>query len=90
LRSGWYTIEPNKYESATGVCPVVAAAKIAGVWRDGHTADGGPDWGDETHPNAEGFEFAVSFDVYADEVGTPAAVEMVLEELGARPVSVAA
>ena len=53
----------------TGVCPFVAAAKITGVWRDGHAADGGPDWGDETTPNPRCFEFAVCFDVCSMEAG---------------------
>lgn len=84
LSSGWYTIEPNDYESGTGVCPYVAAAKCAGVWRDGHAGDGGPDWGTETEPNGQCFGFAVSFDLYADEAGTESAVELVLEELTPR------
>ena len=29
LASGWYSIEPGGYESAAGVCPIVAAAKIS-------------------------------------------------------------
>jgi len=77
LRSHWYSIEPDAWESATGVCPVVAAGKLAGVWRDGHLADGGPIWGSEESPSDEVFDFAVSFDLHADEVGTEAAVDLV-------------
>ena len=82
LRSGWYVIEAGGYESDTAVCPLVAAAKIAGVWRDGHAADGGPDWGGETAPSEPAFTFAVGFDLYAEEVGIDAAVKLVLAELG--------
>ncbi len=81
LRSGWYRIEPGSWESATAVCPYTAAAKIAGVWRDGHAADGGPSWGDEKEPTAVGMEFAVSFDCYATVAGTDAAIELVLDAL---------
>lgn len=80
LRSGWYRIEPGRWESATGVCPLVAAAKICGVWRNGHAADGGALWGDEEQPAPASFEFAVAFDLYAEEAGTDAAIELLLEE----------
>ena len=84
LRSGWYRIEPCLWESDTGVCPFVAAAKISGFWRDGHAADGGPLWGDEESPTTAVFEFAISFDLYAKVAGTGAAVQLVLEELTLR------
>ena len=90
LNSGWYTIEPNEYESATGVCPFVAAAKMAGVWRNGHAADGGLDWGSEAAPSNPCFIFAVSFDVYAEEAGTDRAIEVVFEGLATERVPVAA
>jgi len=90
LRSGWYVIKAEGYESPTGMCPLVAAAKIAGVWRDGHAADGGVDWGDETRPNKRCFEFAVAFDLYAGEVGTAVAVDVVLAELGSEHRALAA
>lgn len=84
LRSGWYRIEPGSWETATAMCPLAAAARTAGVWRDGHCADGGPEWGTEDEPALEAWEFAVSFDVYAAEAGTDAAVELVLKALNAR------
>ena len=82
LRSGWFTIRPGGYQSDAGVCPFTAAAKVAGVWRDGHAADGGPDWGDEATPNPRCFEFAVCFDVYSMEAGVERAVQVVGDELG--------
>jgi len=90
LASGWYHIEPGFYESETGVCPFVAAAKMAGVWRDGHAADGGTDWGSQTEPGAPCFVFAVSFDLYAEEAGTDRALEVVLQGLNAESRSLAA
>lgn len=90
LASGWYHIEPESYESQIGVCPLVAAALIAGVWRDGHAADGGPDWGSETEPSALCFVFAVSFDLFAEEAGTDRAIEVVLAGLSAETLSLAA
>ena len=82
LRSGWFTVRPCGYESDAGVCPFAAAAPVAGVWRDGHAAAGGPDWGDETTPNPRCFEFAVCFDVYSMEAGVDRAVQVVRGELG--------
>ncbi len=90
LASGWYSIEPGDYESATGVCPIVAAAKTAGFWRDGHSADGGAEWGTETEPSPPCFEFAVCFDMYAEVAGTSRAVEVVLEHLESETVRLAA
>ncbi len=90
LASGWYSIEPGGYESATGVCPIVAAAKIAGFWRDGHSADGGPEWGTETEPSPPCFEFAVCFDMYSEVAGTNTALDLVLEELTSETVRLAA
>jgi len=87
LRSGWYRIEPGSWESATAVCPLAAAAKVAGVWRDGHAADGGALWGDEHEPAITGFAFAVAFDLYAEEAGTDAAIELLLEELDPRSLT---
>ena len=90
LASGWYSIEPGHYESATGVCPLVAAAKIAGFWRDGHSADGGPEWGTETEPSPPCFEFAVCFYMYAEVAGATRAVEVVLQGLESETVQLAA
>jgi len=90
VASGWFHIEPGVYESNTGVCPLVAAAKMAGVWRDGHAADGGPDWGSDTEPSVPCFVFAVSFDLYSEEAGIDRALEVVLQGLNSEPRSLAA
>ncbi len=82
LRSGWFTIRAGVYDSDAGVCPLVAAGKVVGVWRDNHLADGGPDWGDENQPSPQCFEFAVCFDVYCMEAGVDRAVDVVRGALG--------
>lgn len=84
LRSGWYRIEAGFWETDDGLCPLAAAARVAGVWRNGVFAGHGPEWGDEHEPSVEAWDFAISFDVCAWELGTAAAVELVLSELEAR------
>lgn len=80
LRSGWYRVRPGSWENEEGVCPFTAAAMVAGVWHDGHVANCGPEWGTEEEPTEAVFEFAVSFDLCAEEIGADRAVQLVLEE----------
>ncbi len=83
LRSGWFELRAGRWESPSGVCPIVAAAKVAGIWRDGHCAAGGPDWGDEDAPSEPMMTFAVCFDLHAEDVGLVAAIQTLREALRA-------
>lgn len=76
LQSGRYRIGAGSWEGGPGqaVCPIVAAGMVAGVWREGHCADGGPAWGTEEHPNEAVMEFAVCWDLHSQEAGTEQAV----------------
>ena len=63
------------------VCPIVAAAKMAGVWgQHGLRADH-PTWGRIEGPSPAVEEFAACFNLCAEEVGTSAALEVVIESL---------
>ena len=86
LRSGWYAIGPGAYGGGDGgrVCPIVAAAKMAGVWgADGLRPDN-PFWGTVDHPSPAVEEFAAYFDLCAEQLGTPAALAVVTESLAAQ------
>src|SRR4051794_31961758 len=40
-----YRIGPYAYETDLTVCPIVAAAKVAGIWHEGVLVEGHPAWG---------------------------------------------
>lgn len=95
LDSDWFRIEPGAYEHGGpggAVCPIVAAATLAGIWRDGRLLPGNPVWGTPERPANEVEEFAAYFDLYAEDSGTAQAIETVLGALVAtsRPRKLAA
>lgn len=80
LDSDWFRIEPGAYErggAGGGVCPIVAGATLAGIWRDGRLLPGNPVWGTPERPADEVEEFAAYFDLCAEESGTAQAIEAV-------------
>ena len=84
LRSTWFRIEPGAYEQdgpAAAVCPSVAAAMMAGVWKNGELLPGSPAWGTAERPACEVEEFAACFDLCAAESGTALAIEAVRQAL---------
>lgn len=88
LDSDWFRLEPGAYEhSGPGgpVCPIVAAATLAGIWRDGQLLPGNPVWGTPEHPANEVEDFAAYFDLCAEAVGTAQAIETVRGALAAMP-----
>jgi hypothetical protein len=87
LRSGGFHIGIGRWQDGPGeaVCPITAAAITIGVWRNGHCADGGPDWGTQDQPSETVMEFAVCFDLAADELGLDRAVTTVRSALGECP-----
>jgi hypothetical protein len=91
LRRGGYGIGAGNWDQGPGgtVCPIRAAAMIAGVWRDGHCADGGPEWGTENEPSETVMEFAVCFDLAAEQFGLGEAVSAVRIALGEQPEGLA-
>lgn len=86
LRSGWYAIGPGAYDGGDGgrVCPIVAAAKMAGVWGAEGLRPDNPLWGTVDHPSPAVEEFAAYFDLCAEQLGTPAALAVVTESLAAQ------
>jgi hypothetical protein len=84
LRGGRFQMSAGSWEGGPGgaVCPIVAAAMTAGVWRDGHCAAGGPEWGSEERPSDAVMEFAVCFDLCVEEDGIEAAVAFTRTALG--------
>lgn len=86
LKSGWFVIEPGDYEGSGGEkCPAIAGATMAGVWHDGRLLAGHPEWGSPNSPSPELEDFAAYFDLCAEELGTAAALAVVVEAL--RPIS---
>lgn len=84
LRVGWFRIEPGAYETgARGgvVCPIVAAATMAGVWLNGGLLPGNSNWGSPSGPTAEVEDFAAYFDLCAEELGTAETVRIGRETL---------
>ena len=89
LRSGWFSLTAGTYESGGpggAVCPITAAAKMAGAWADGAIAEGYEAWGNPDGPSPEVEEFAAYFDLFADDADVDQAIGIVAEMLVKRPV----
>ena len=70
------------YANDLAACPIVAAAREAGVWNGDHIAAGNPAWGTPEGPSPEVEEFAAWFDLCCEEHGLIPTVEAVREALG--------
>lgn len=83
IRSGWFEIRSGEYEAGDGraVCPVIAAAMLAEVWRDGRLLPGNELWGTEMGPSQVVEDFASYFDLCAEEAGIEVAVQVIAEGL---------
>jgi hypothetical protein len=84
LDSEWFRIEPGAYEHGGpggAVCPIVAAATLAGIWRDGQLLPGNQVWGTSERPANEVEDFAAYFDLCAEDSGTGQAIETVRKAL---------
>jgi len=81
LISGRERIGAFSYANDLAVCPIVAAAKAAGIWNGDHVAAGNPIWGTPDGPSPEVEEFAAWFDLCCEENGLTATVEAVREAL---------
>lgn len=95
LDSDWFRIEPGAYEHGGPggtVCPIVAAATLAGIWTDGQLLPGNQVWGTPERPANEVEDFAAYFDLCAEHSGTGQAIETVRGALVAisRPRKLAA
>ena len=80
MDSDWFRIEPGAYDHrgpGGAVCPIVAAATLAGSWNDGQLLQGNPMWGTPERPTNEVEDFAAYFDLCAEELGTAGAIECV-------------
>jgi hypothetical protein len=84
LRSGRYQIGYRRFETDLHVCPIVAGAKLAGIWHDGGVLPGHDEWGTPDAPAPDVWHFVCSFDWYADTYGVDEAVHVVLNALSAR------
>ena len=86
IRSGWFEIGSGSYIDRAGgtVCPVVAAATLAGVWRNGQLLPGNDLWGTHSAPSEVVEEFASYFDLVAEDAGTEVALQIVDETLAER------
>lgn len=85
LESGWFSITAGSYENGGPggtVCPIAAAAKLAGAWVDGGIK-GHDRWGTSEGPSPEVEDFAAYFDLCAEEVGLDRAIAIVSEAIAA-------
>lgn len=78
---GSFRLGPKSYENDLTVCPIAAAAKVAGVWRGGAPTEDGPEWGTPDEPCFEVEEFAAWFDLCCEDEGLDAALQRVRGEL---------
>lgn len=88
LDSDWFRIEPGAYEHGGpggAVCPIVAAATMAGIWRNGQLLPGNPVWGSPECPANEVEDFAAYFDLCAEESGSANAIATVRRALDSLP-----
>jgi len=81
LDSGDFVIGALAYESELAVCPIVAAAITAGVWRDGAMISGAEKWGTPEHPSDPVEEFAAWFDLCAEASGLDYALAIIGDAL---------
>jgi hypothetical protein len=86
LDSDWFRVEPGAYEHGGPggtVCPIVAAATMAGAWSHGQLLPGNPVWGTPDRPTTQVEEFAAYFDLCAEDSGTATAIRTVRRALAA-------
>ena len=77
LATGRHRIGAFSYANDLTVCPIVAAAREAGVWNGDHIAPGNPAWGTPEGPSPEVEEFAAWFDLCCEADGIAATLERV-------------
>lgn len=85
LRGGWLSLAAGAYENGGpggAVCPIAAAAMLAGAWVDGGIGDGHVEWGTAEGPSPEVEDFAAYFDICAEEVGLDQTIAICAEEAG--------
>lgn len=83
LRAGWHPVGPGSYDGGPGgtVCPIVAAAKLAGAWSEEGLRAGWDEWGTPEWPSPPVEEFAACFDLCADEIGVEPTIGLLSEAL---------
>lgn len=81
FRSGWFAIGPDAYDGDGRMCPIVAAATLAGAWGPHGLRLGNPHWGSEAGPTPAVEDFAAYFDLCAEQLGTEGAIAVVIEAL---------
>lgn len=84
LRGGWFSLTASAYENGGpggAVCPIAAAAMLAGAWVDGGIGDGHEEWGTVEGPSPEVEDFAAYFDICTEEVGLDQTIAIVSEAL---------
>lgn len=75
----------GEYEDSDGgVCPVVAAAKLAGAWEGGRIVDGFETWGGPDGPTERVEDFVAYFDLVSDGKGVEHALGVVRSEIRLR------
>ncbi|OAI38501.1 hypothetical protein AYO39_01025 [Actinobacteria bacterium SCGC AG-212-D09] len=81
LLSDRYTFGYRRFETDLYVCPIVAAAKHAGIWHNGGVLPGHPEWGSPDEPSPQIWVVVQAFDWYAESCGLQEALWVVLDAL---------
>lgn len=83
LDSGWYPLGAGSYDGGPGgaLCPIAAAATMAGIWFDGGVREGNPEWGSPDAPSPAVEDFAAYFDLCSEANGLEYAIALVRNEL---------
>lgn len=84
IRSGWFSLAAGTYENGGpggSVCPIAAAATMAGAWSNGAITEGHEAWGTPEGPSLEVEDFAAYFDLCAADAGLDYAIRLVSETL---------
>jgi len=82
LATGRQRIGAFSYANDLAVCPIVAAAREAGVWNGDHIGPGNLAWGAPDGPSPEVEEFAAWFDLCCEDHGLIPTMETIREALG--------
>jgi hypothetical protein len=83
MSSGWHRLGAGFYDGGPGgaMCPIAAAATMAGIWNDGAIDGGNPEWGTHDGPSGPVEEFVAYFDLCSEDGGIESAISTVRRAL---------
>lgn len=87
LESQQFQIGAQAYDDGPGgtLCPIAAAATLAGAWTGDGISPGRPHWGTVNGPSEPVEDFAAWFDLCSESEGLESAIELIKVELHGGP-----